>query len=197
MNNALMIVDAWKKCVSHDVEKFPHLPQDTKSFGVFLNRVCELERKKGTVIIHSPSGQPIMDEIKIHKQDLIYSASDPIGSAEHINIYLKKMNVNNLYVGGFHFGRCTHNHAIKFKKDAKGSKKYSAFCSRVSIVLNLSMVFPCDSWLNLIKKSELVFSHSLWGNSGFEEIISASPQEFGRGWIVDNAVESNGAIVKP
>ena len=177
MNNALMIVDAWKKCVSHDVKKFPHLPQDTKSFGVFLNRVCELERKKGTVIIHSSSCQPIMDEIKIHKQDLIYSCSDPINSAKHINAHFKKKNVNNLYVGGFHFGRCIQRHAIKFKKGAIRDKvRFSAVCDKVSIVLNLSMVFPCDSWLEHIKNSKVHFSHSLWGNSGFEEIIPCSSQ---------------------
>tara|TARA_Y100000004_G_C8949090_1_gene427656 strand:+ start:925 stop:1458 length:534 start_codon:yes stop_codon:yes gene_type:complete len=172
MNNALMIVDAWKECIDYDVKEFPNLPQDTKSFGVFLNRVCELEREKGTVIIHSPSCKPIMDEIKIHEKDLMYSCSDPINSAKHINTHLKKINVNNLYVGGFHFGRCIQRHALNFKKGATEDEIRSfSVCDKVSIVLNLSMVFPCDSWLEHIKNSKLDFSHSLWGNLGFEEII--------------------------
>ena len=147
---ALVIVDAWKNVLPHDDKRHPHLSKDTKAFGVFLNRVCELQRSRGTVIMHSPSAFEIMEEIEIHKEDVVVPHAHLLPQA------MANLDLDKIYFGGFHFGRCIQLHA-------------KHILPKGSIVLNLSLTFPSDLWIDQIKKHQ-EFRYSLWNTVGFEDL---------------------------
>ena len=156
MRTGLVIVDAWDFRDSSKHKIYPELYIDSKAFGVFLNRVCTLERDKGTTIIHSPSPasrHPIMEEMKIHEDDLVVKLGQTLKQV------ISMADLDEIYFAGFHFGRCIHNHA-------------SEISSQANIVLNLSMTFPGDKWNERIKVRGFghKFNYYMWGHSGFEKI---------------------------
>jgi len=96
---ALVIIDHWKSWPPYDIERFPDMNNDTQSFGVFLNRVCEIERQKGTKIIHGVIGDT-MDQIEVRDTDFTIETSVDL---ERI---LKDNEVDVLFYAGYHFGMC-------------------------------------------------------------------------------------------
>jgi len=189
--NALVIVDAWKEHIYEgDTQylweekysstgelidqkiNFPHipilntldlintLPKDMKAFGVFLNRVCELLRSRGTMIVHSISNRKslhggvssgMMEEIKINKKDLVILSLTDLSK-----VLINDSRFDEIYFGGFFFGRCVHERARTIYPNG-------------SIVLNLSMIFPSDSWTEQLKNHR-EFKYSLWNSVGFDNI---------------------------
>lgn len=170
----LVIVDAWQKLLSHDIASYPHLENEVRSFGTFLNQVCNIERNKGTQIIHwgegKNLGRGIMDEIEVAAQDKVMGRE---GNARWEEVLA---SIDELYWCGFHFGRCVHDEAGFISgEDA-------------NIVLNLSLLFPQDSWKDIIGvggevgehqhgphphpcwKCETKMHYYLWSQKGFEEV---------------------------
>jgi len=161
MVNGLVIVDAWQKLVPHNVIDYPDLENELRSFGTFLNQVCNIERKKGTQIIHWGEGGGhwggIMDEIEVAAQDKVIGRE---GNATWEEI---QESIDDLYWCGFHFGRCIHREA--------------AFISGqdANIVLNLSLLFPQDSWKESFEsmywgRPSSKMHYYLWSQTGFEEV---------------------------
>ena len=181
MKTALVIVDAYKK-MHKDCET-----KDANAFCHFLNRVCDVERKKGTVIIHSvsynqnnhrekdPSGNPISKEslnelIEFHSEDFFTDAR---------NLYkiLCDNNIDKVYFGGFHFGKCifehlreTYSQYLLQKKIFGGDNVFD--CD--NIVLNLSMILPKHSWLRHINLCGKKHNYYLWGPGEFELILKGT-----------------------
>jgi hypothetical protein len=156
MKTGLVIVDAWDFRTSSKHKIHPELYIDAKAFGFFLNRVCELERKKGTKIIHSPSPtsrHQIMEEMKVDQKDLIVTRGRTLTDV------IESADLDKIYFAGFHFGRCIHNHASEISRSS-------------NIVLNLSMTFPGDKWKESIKSRGVDndFRYYMWGPSGFESM---------------------------
>lgn len=153
---ALVIVDAWSNWPTHVMDECPTLYDEVHSFGVFLNEVCKIERKKGTQIIHSGGTRHLpMEEIEIFPQDwILKSPNDLKKRAEKYNFKL-----NEVYFCGFHFGHCVPYHA-------KGGMGEGA-----NIILNLSLLTPQynDKWNSLMKRDS-TFHYFLWSQNGIEEI---------------------------
>jgi hypothetical protein len=136
MVKGLVIVDAWQKLLSRDVASYPDLRNEVRSFGTFLNQVCKIERKKGTQIIHwgegKNLGRGIMDEIEVAVEDRVMGEE---GNTRWDEVHA---SIDELYWCGFHFGRCVHEEADFISgEDA-------------NIVLNLSLLFPQDSWKDIL-----------------------------------------------
>ena len=91
----LVVCDAWKEPLPHDAQDFPHLQDETKAFGVYLNQMLKLIRSNFD-IIHVANNHQIMDEIDT-TQDKIFPYIQDIPT--HYDKY---------YLCGFHLGRCTH-----------------------------------------------------------------------------------------
>ena len=151
----LVIVDAWQKLLPHDVAAHPHLENEARSFGTFLNQVCNIEREKGTQIIHwgegKIQGRGIMEEIEVVVEDKVMGAE---GNARWEEI---QESIDDLYWCGFHFGRCIHDEAGFISGD------------EANIVLNLSLLFPLDSWKDRFEDWPKMRYH-LWSQTGFEEV---------------------------
>jgi len=164
----LVIVDPWKHLFQRDRLAFPDLQEEVKSFGVFLNTVCKIERKKGTKIIFSLTSKyedgdefgDIMDEIEVFPEDL---KSYTVGVAGILEDMKKnKIEINEIYFAGFHFGRCIHDHA-----------KSSGIPEEIglNIVINLSLLYPADLWVDRIKEHGVEqYNYCLWSQHGVERI---------------------------
>ena len=182
MQNVLVIVDPF---VYMNTEFETEIGNN---FCFFLNHVCEIERKKGTKIIYSlgnnqndyiphngelgdtqhMTDKSINELIKIHQQDIITNSNDLWHEVCNINL-------NNIFFGGFWFGKCVFSHVsnLIYKSHHK-VKPY--------ITMNLCLTLPNSSWIHYlfsdnnnhysshvaINKSK--FSYSMWGPSGFEKI---------------------------
>jgi len=148
----LVIVDAWKKYNANHY--FPSLHDEVHAFGVFLNEVCKIERKKGTLIIHSHGENISMEQIEIMPEDWILN--DP----KNLKKKIEKDNptITEIYFCGFHFGHCIPNHArVGIGDDA-------------NIVINLSALLPDGRGWNHIIKRDSTFHYHLWSQNGIEEI---------------------------
>ncbi len=174
---ALIICDAWKNLSEADLLNHPTLSHDCKAFAVFLNRVCEWERERGTQIIHAfnheggTRDKECMDEITILESDYVAEGG--------LKEYLLKNKFEEVYWAGFHFGRCIHARSYPLHP-----------LIQCKIVINLCMVFPQDNWQqtlegNRIKDSSKIYSpeeekilrqahqekqYYLWCNQGFNRI---------------------------
>ena len=167
----MIIVDAWEK---NPFNNCPRLKKDADAFCHFLDRVCEIERKRRTLIIHSCVGKSVNKNITIKEKDIL------MGHANLHSILLEN-NIKNAYFCGFHFRRCIH-HAYAESSRPDGNIK-------LGIVINLCMVYPGDLW-NLRwtfqnasvdpnfrdkggKKNPNMggknFLYYMWSNLGFEE----------------------------
>lgn len=150
MKRALVIVDAWKSPGKRGDCGIPFLVErDTKAFGTFLNRVCKYERDKKTLIIHCPTNFEIMDEIEVYDDDVIFNHNPPEVTFEDWQKLFIDNDINEIYFGGFHFGRCIHSYVHELYRDVGLVES-----TKIGIVLNLSMVYPGDSWLYHIENSE-------------------------------------------
>ena len=135
---ALVIINAWKDIPAYDIEKYGNdIIEDTRVFSIFLNRVCEKERKNNTTdtnttIIHY-CRQKLSDEIKIFPEDLIISTSIQDG-IETFNKF------DSLYFCGYHFGACIHTNVARAYK--------AGYNGKLGIVINLSMILPDIHWMH-------------------------------------------------
>ncbi len=121
----LVVCDAWKEPLPHDAQDFPHLADETKAFGVYLNQTLKLIRSRFD-IIHVADGREIMEEMDT-TQDKIFPFIQDIPT--HYDKY---------YLCGFHLGRCTHGKAMTLAKLVTHNQ--------IGIVFNLSLLFPCDDY---------------------------------------------------
>ena len=201
MKTALVIVDAFKEMFEDDETK------DANAFCHFLNRVCDVERKKGTVIIHSvshnqknsrekdPSGNPITEaspktslneNINFHQDDIFTDA---------INLYKTSYdnNIDKLYFAGFFFGKCIFAHLREARTNCfkvvgsvggepvismtRDYKTKNNIFDCNNIVLNLSMILPKHSWLHHINRCNIQHNYYLWGPNEFELLQKGTDYE--------------------
>ena len=182
MKTALVIVDAYEKQFKeHDTEI-------VNSICPFINHVCNIEREKGTVIIHSlgkgsPEYYEPMEEYitKNSINSLIeFHDKDCFTSSEQLHEEIKSKNIEKVYFAGFHFGKCVHYNL----NELYGHFKNDTSVSVNNLVLNLSMILKGDSekqtWHYSIKTGLTVphvgypppphYNYNFWGPSGFEGI---------------------------
>lgn len=158
---ALVIVDAW--AIYNANRDYPLLHDEVHSFGVYLNEVCKIERKKGTQIIHSYGegkgyGEKIhnkpMEQIEIMPEDLI------LNYPNDLRWMMKKSDceISEVFYCGFHFGHCIPNHA------------WQGMGGGANIIINLSALLPDGRGWNHIIKRDSTFHYHLWSQNGIEEI---------------------------
>ena len=157
----LVIVDAWEQCYPDDLKDHPEMEMEIKTFGKYLNEVCKIERNKGTIIIHAVNDftnrKGIMKEIEIKPEDILMKNESRMRYMDDLRWGGIVENFTELYWSGFHFGRCVHDQAI-------------AICgNKANIVMNLSLIFPTDSWNEIIQE-EPTFNYFMWSIMGFEKI---------------------------
>lgn len=139
--NCIVVVDAWKYCEKDDLTHFPWLEKETKLFGSFLDlQLSNIKQKYNYDVIHCASGLELMDEIQT--RDLV------------INNIIDIPTYDYYYFCGFHLGRCINNRIKILNK------------SNCGIIYNLSMIFPEDSYSNIIKKHSDNYFYSY--RKGFE-----------------------------
>ncbi len=164
---ALVIVDAWASWQGHCAEEFLEtLHDEVHSFGVYLNQVCKIERKKGTQIIHSYGARlhnKPMKQIEIMPEDWILN--DPKNLKKKIE--KDNPNITEIYFCGFHFGHCVHNHALA---DIP-YKSREGMGEDINIILNLSLLTPeYDGRWNFLIKRYSTFNYHLWSQNAIEGI---------------------------
>jgi len=137
-NSALVVVDAWK---DPNLENYPDLGEEMKIFGSYINFMCGHIRKTHA-IIHNASGQTIMDEIDT-SEDLVVSFTSEMPK---FDMY---------YFCGFHVNRCI--------KEKMKELNY-ADCG---LVLNMSLIFPADTWHGTGELDTYLYSRS----HQFERVI--------------------------
>jgi len=158
---ALVIVDAW--AIYNANRDYALLHDEVHSFGVYLNEVCKIERKKGTQIIHSyGEGEGYgavkhnipMEQIEIMPEDLI------LNYPNDLRWMMKKSDceISEVFYCGFHFGHCIPNHA----RQGMGGG--------ANIIINLSALLPDGRGWNHIIKRDSTFHYHLWSQNGIEEI---------------------------
>tara|TARA_Y100000593_G_scaffold55750_1_gene104191 strand:+ start:1584 stop:2198 length:615 start_codon:yes stop_codon:yes gene_type:complete len=200
MKTGLVIVDAWfldewsdlltKKFGENPVPKWSdEIKNNIKQFSKFLSYVCDVEREKGTTIIHSLGNKSNSflkfaernaSQVKMEKGDLLLG-SDLLGKA----IIEEKLDL--VFYGGFHFGKCIHAHCEWAQKNLylNNFKKVD----NLNIVLNLSMVLPKHTFKQHIETKSVIgipvipefsdyepepYNYYLWSMTGFESIIQTT-----------------------
>ena len=152
---ALVIVDAWENYRSNI--QIPTVNSEAHSFGGFLNEVCKLERKQGTLIIHSYGENIPMEQIEIRPEDWILDSPKKLKK----RIEKDNPNIDEIYFCGFHFGQCIPLQASTGVGDD------------ANIILNLSSLHPLwgnrNAWKHIMKRDS-TFHYHLWSQNGIEEI---------------------------
>lgn len=190
MKTGLIIVDAWSVDYNSTVSEgqIPNwsleVKDNVRNFCNFLNYVCDVERKKGTTIVHSlgytnPMGTDVKglkraglksieeaSELKIHKEDEVSYAHD-LGKT------IRENNLDLLYFCGFHFGKCIQMHIDLVFGDIKTMK------NNRNIILNLCMILKPpknaetrkhkNSWKGDIDEKR--FNYFMWSPWRFEKIL--------------------------
>ncbi len=165
--DALIVVDAWKKIWPHDIEAYPFLEKETKTFGTWLNHMFSQMRRSPSApdIIHcggggydDPLGHNLMDEIDM-SQDIICP-------------YIKdiKDEYNNYYFCGFHMNICLPMkiYELEQKIDILRDLGEESPCG---IVMNLTMIYPKDTFKYAYDK--ILYQHKMFYYThagGFEKI---------------------------
>ena len=190
MKTGLVVVDAWS--VDENFQKFgqkihgneppstwhsagyaseersPELKDVERNFSNFLNYVCEVERQKGTIIIHtfgvtdSPllkysaaprpifghyqlesmeSPIPVYLEEKIDISQLTVDEKDKITSASQLGKTIDECNLDEVYFCGFYFGKCVHMHIVESNRYLRKNNR-GLWRKNKNIALNLCMVLP-------------------------------------------------------
>jgi len=174
MRTALVIIDAYEKQFTEcDTEV-------ANSICPFINYVCNIEREKGTVIIHSLGKtsneyyEPMEEYVtKNSINSLIeFHDKDCLTSSQKLEKEIKSKNIKKVYFAGFHFGKCIHYNLHQLYSYFKNDTSVSVD----NVVLNLSMVLKNHSWENkltsipdnLYPTTLTSYNYNLWGPSGFE-----------------------------
>ena len=191
MKTGLVIVDAWS--VTEDLYKYGHkmhndiIPKwslevrdNIKNFCNFLNYVCDIERKKGTTIIHSLGvvNNKLLNIKKDEASELTVDKKDKITFSTKLGKTIYENNIDEVYFCGFHFGKCIQNHIVDSNIFLINTNKEQCKRNR-NIVLNLSMILPpplnseTKKWDNNWRKSidEKRFNHFMWSPWRFDKIL--------------------------
>ena len=119
MKRGLVIVDAWsldtKIVDSFGFDPVPKWSDEVKenaiNFSKFLTYVCNYERDKGTTIIHS-LGTQTGDFLKnIEVSQVKMKVGDSIVGSDFLGKSIMANELDEVYWGGFHFGKCIHTHS--------------------------------------------------------------------------------------
>mgnify|MGYP003149526650 FL=1 len=168
MKIGLVIVDAWytdtKIVDSFGLDPVPKWSDEVKenviNFSKFLTYVCDYERDKGTTIIHSLGTKTDnflknidVSQVKMRKGDSIVG-SDSLGRSIMAN------ELDEVYWGGFHFGKCIHTHSNRTHQYLNKIGVVDINC--LNLVLNLSMILPEKSWGHYINGKRAWTLN--WGN---------------------------------
>jgi len=126
----LAIVDPWANPMPSDVEEFPYLESDTSI-------QCQL--------IHNqlPRLRPLFDDIIVitsaKKTHPIFDELPKYPSVMHEYISLDKRHDWDMWLCGFHYGKCIHAKIDEVKDEFNWSP------NRFNIIRNLSFLFPKDT----------------------------------------------------
>tara|TARA_R100001126_G_C4836916_1_gene154849 strand:+ start:230 stop:796 length:567 start_codon:yes stop_codon:yes gene_type:complete len=178
MKTALVIVDAYdfeyikKNCN-------PRINDDSLNvnpFCKFLNRVCDIQRQKGDIIIQSFNQISGRDEYTVkglNKNINFQFGTDIFVNRHHdLNKIVRDRKIKKVYFGGFYFGKCISNHLFRIHP-AEGPND-----SFTNVALNLSMVVHGHSWKkHILREDEYSnqrwykkMKYYLWGVDGFDRI---------------------------
>ena len=190
MKTGLIITDAFSadyvsSVPEGQIPKWPlEVRDNVRNFCNFLSYVCDVEREKGTTIIHSLGYTDVMStdikglkraglksmeevsEIKVHKED-------KVSHAHNLGKVIRENNLDLLYFCGFHFGKCIQMHVNLVFRHIKTMK------NNRNIVLNLCMILPPpdnaelkkhkNSWKESI--NERAYNYFMWSPWRFEKIL--------------------------
>jgi hypothetical protein len=128
----IIVVDAWKHCEKEDVIQFPHIEQEARLFGRFLNLRLKNLRSSYT-IVHCADGRETMDEINT-SEDIVIN-----------KIHETPDTGGPYYFCGFHLGRCI-------------DRKYNELGRTSHIIVNLSLLYPEDGYYKIDNTKNMCYS---------------------------------------
>lgn len=123
----LAIVDPWQECDRTDAKDFPHFESDsTIQCQLIHNQLSRL--------------RPLFDDVIVidsyREINPIFNKLPSVGSV--LNEYLDERPEWDMWLCGFHYGRCIHGKIIDVIKE------HGWDYSRFHIIQNLSWFFPRD-----------------------------------------------------
>jgi len=176
MKTALIIVDAYdfkyikKNCDSNINDD----SLNVNPFCKFLNRVCDIQRQKGDIIIQSFNTKQYEYTVKGLNKNINFQFGTDIfveGNFRDLNKIIRDRKIKKVYFGGFYFGKCINNHLFRI---------HTAFPndSVTNVALNLSMVVHGHPWAKHILREDSYsnqewykkMKYYLWGVEGFDRI---------------------------
>ena len=126
----LAIVDPWEKPMEHDVENYPFLASDLHlQYQLIHNQLSRLKPLFDDIIV-------ITSGIKAHP---IFDELPKYSSVMHEYISLDKRHDWDMWLCGFHYGRCIH------AKIDEVMDEFNWSSNRFHIIQNLSFLFPRDT----------------------------------------------------
>lgn len=129
MRKALLVSDAWRHLMPHDLEYYPFMKDDSYAFGVYLNRIIIAERFAGTDIWYLCSSRDdIMPTIDHRQKDrVIKNISEfDIDTYECIRFC------------GFHMGRCIRKYVRELRELNNTID--------IGILVNACMAYPYENF---------------------------------------------------
>ena len=130
MSRFLAIVDPWEKPLEHDVENYPFLASDIDvQCKLIHNQLSRLKPLFDDIIV-------ITSGIKAHP---IFDELPKYPSVMHEYISLDKRHDWDMWLCGFHYGRCIHAKIDEVKNEFNWSP------NRFNVIQNLSFLFPRDT----------------------------------------------------
>ena len=144
---AVILSDAWAESFDYDVVLHPNIDADNYAFGVYLNSMLPYVRQYAH-IYHVGEGKPLMDCIDVTPDKICNECVDIPNLYEHY------------YICGFHLGRCTHKKAFTMSQ-------HSHFKDKISIIYNLSMLYPGDKPNRMLNNLEWYPLVNFSKNKGF------------------------------
>jgi len=201
MRRGLVVVDAWSVSKSLlDLGEKMHrneppqwsseVKDNVKNFSNFLDYVCDIERKKGTTIIHTfgVNNSQLFSQEKINISQLTVDEKDKVTFAIQLGATILESNIDEIYFCGFHFGKCIQMHMGESNrylsgKTARGKRRKpynkSLWKNNRNIALNLCMILPpplnpeTKHWKNSWKEdiNEKRFNYFMWSPWRFEKIL--------------------------
>jgi len=130
MSKFLAIVDPWEKPMEHDRLEFPFLESDSDIQCKLINN--QLPRLK-----------PLFDDIIVissaKRTHPIFDGLPKYASIMHEYISLDKRHDWDMWLCGFHYGKCIHAKIDEVKDEFNWSP------NRFNIIRNLSFLFPKDT----------------------------------------------------
>ena len=130
MSRFLAIVDPWEKPLEHDVENYPFLASDIDvQCKLIHNQLSRLKPLFDDIIVITSGikAHPIFDELPNYP------------SVMHEYISLDKRHDWDMWLCGFHYGRCIHAKIDEVKNEFNWSP------NRFNVIQNLSFAFPKDA----------------------------------------------------